>query len=131
MVTNKLYVKTINKIALTLSITFCLTYILYEFKNIGSDNFYFLLLSATLPLVVLFTRLKKYNLIIMDLNMPILSGEETIKIIRELNIETPILVFTGNTNITSLENLEVNGFIYKPIEPIEVIKTIKKTINAN
>lgn len=74
---------------------------------------------------------KKYNLIIMDLNMPILSGEETIKIIRELNIETPILVFTGNTNITSLENLEVNGFIYKPIEPIEVIKTIKKTISAN
>lgn len=60
MVTNKLYVKTINKIALTLSITFCLTYILYEHKNIGSYNFYFLLLSATLPLVVLFNRLKKY-----------------------------------------------------------------------
>ena len=60
MVTNKLYVKTINKVALTLSITFCLTYILYEYKNIGSDNFYLLLLSATLPLIVLFNRLKKY-----------------------------------------------------------------------
>ena len=116
MVTNKLYVKTINKIALTLSITFCLTYLLYEFKNIGSDNFYFLLLSATLPLVVLFTRLKKYLFAKRYFFLVICTG---------------LFFCSINFGNQGLENLEVNGFIYKPIEPIEVIKTIKKTISAN
>ncbi len=78
----------------------------------------------------------KPDLIIMDIQMPLLNGYETIKVIRELEGEIsdkniPIIIISANTNINyninKLYNIEY-AFI-KPILKLDLIKELCKLLD--
>lgn len=58
-----------------------------------------------------------YDLIFLDLEMPIQGGIETARQMRELNIKTPILALTAHTldeKKTQAINAGMNDFVRKP-----------------
>ncbi len=69
----------------------------------------------------------KFDMILMDLEMPEMDGYTAIKIIRETDRTTPVLAFTA----TLLENMDTlisdacfNDYILKPYRPAELKKKI-------
>ena len=74
-----------------------------------------------------------YDLIFMDIQMPILNGYEATKVIRNMDKEDaktiPIIAMTANAYKEDIEKaLEngMNGHLAKPIDIIEVKQTIKR-----
>ena len=60
----------------------------------------------------------KYDLILMDIQMPILNGYEATKEIRKLGIDTPIIALTANAfnhDIDEAYQAGVNDYLIKPI----------------
>ena len=79
----------------------------------------------------------KPDLIITDIQMPNLTGIEMAKIIRETDLEIPIVVITAFNDSESLFeaiNLGINNYLTKPLDFIILIQTlskIAKNLNLN
>ena len=84
-----------------------------------------------------------YDIILMDIHMPVLNGYDAAKIIRNMGIDIPIIAITADAVIGINEKVIDSGMnkcISKPIIPEELIKTIcdvtneskiKKCVNQN
>jgi signal transduction histidine kinase/CheY-like chemotaxis protein len=73
----------------------------------------------------------KYDLILMDLNMPIMDGKTASVHIREFDKDIPIIAITANTgeNLKSeLLTFGINDYIPKPFVPDVLHNVIAKTI---
>ena len=77
---------------------------------------------------------KEYNIIFMDIQMPVLDGIEATKIIRETNKEIPIIALTA----AAVEEVEkeareagVNEYITKPFTKEKIIEIVDRYINKN
>lgn len=71
------------------------------------------------------------DLIVLDHNMPILNGIETLKKIRELHILGKILLFTVSDNSKDVQDalyLGVDGYLLKDMEPEDIIRHIRKIL---
>jgi two-component system nitrate/nitrite response regulator NarL len=71
------------------------------------------------------------DLIVLDNNMPIMNGIETLKRIRELDIEGKVLLFTVSDSSKDVQDaLEfgVDGYLLKDMEPEDIIKDIRKIL---
>jgi len=72
-----------------------------------------------------------FDLILMDINMPLMNGFETTKRIRQLGIKTPIVALTAfdKDEITD-EALSsgMNDIIIKPFEPVKLFKIMNYLI---
>jgi len=76
----------------------------------------------------------KYDLIITDLRLPDLSGAEIVKKIRELNIDTPVMMmsaFLSPEVKSDITNYGIVNFINKPFQIEEIIGSINKTSLQN
>src|SRR6478752_1332936 len=77
---------------------------------------------------------KKYDIILTDINMPIVSGLEIIHHVRRnLFLDTPIIVFTSiNMEQTELDSFKIgaNEFLTKPISPNVLLVRIEKLLSA-
>ena len=76
-----------------------------------------------------FEKFRKSNidLIISDINMPIMDGLEMLKSIREINNEVPIIFTTARNeidNILRAIDLSVSAYIIKPIDTTLLISKI-------
>lgn len=75
---------------------------------------------------------KKYDIILMDIQMPILNGYDTTKKIRSLPYnfakEIPIIAFTANAFDEALKS-RTNDHIAKPINMDELIICLKKNLS--
>ncbi len=75
---------------------------------------------------------EKPDLILMDLMMPEMSGEEAIKAIRAMPEfkETPVVVLSASALAEEIARIrsevEINGYITKPIKLDNFINTIKE-----
>jgi signal transduction histidine kinase len=71
----------------------------------------------------------KFDLILMDLEMPEMNGYDAVKIIRQTNAAIPIIAFTA-TLLDNMDNLITNDgfddYILKPFRPAELKKKIEK-----
>ncbi|MCD9505475.1 hybrid sensor histidine kinase/response regulator [Photobacterium phosphoreum] len=66
---------------------------------------------------------KSFDLVLMDISMPVLDGLEATKYIRNLNIDTPIVALTANAMQSDqflYNQAGMNGFLAKPIRPEEL-----------
>lgn len=72
---------------------------------------------------------KKYDLILMDINMPIMSGSEALQHIRDNGIKTPIVALTANAMAGDKERFLEEGFDKYLSKPIiqENLETVLST----
>ena len=73
----------------------------------------------------------QYDIVLMDIKMPIMDGLEATKAIREKHPDLPILALTANAFDSDRQlAMEVgcNDFLSKPVSSEECIETIKRII---
>ena len=77
----------------------------------------------------------KYDIVLMDLQMPVMDGFKASQKIREMEtsfgIRTPIIAVTANTFANDLEKCKavgIDGYISKPFMSDELVAEIKKHI---
>lgn len=76
-----------------------------------------------------------FDIVLMDIKMPVMNGDEAIQIIRnELELKRiPIIVLTANTTESDRDhyiNLGANEFLTKPFEENQLIQLINKSLNG-
>ena len=79
-----------------------------------------------------FVEKTNYDIILMDINMPIIDGYETTKRIRSLGITTPVIALTAfdKDDITEAATASgMNDIIIKPFEPDKLFQMIKSHLN--
>ncbi|MEA3333321.1 MAG: cache domain-containing protein [Pseudomonadota bacterium] len=65
---------------------------------------------------------KSYDLILMDLQMPIMGGYEATRLIREKSPDVPIIALTANAMADDVEKTRLAGMNEHLVKPIEVEK---------
>ena len=73
------------------------------------------------------------DVVVLDLVMPEMGGEETFDALRRLRPELPILVVSGYDKEMARERFfgrGIAGFLYKPYEPEELIERVRSAIEG-
>jgi len=77
---------------------------------------------------------KEYDVILMDINMPIINGFETTRRLRAKGIKTPVIALTAfdKDEITE-ESISsgINDIIIKPFEPVKMFQIINSQITKS
>jgi two-component system cell cycle sensor histidine kinase/response regulator CckA len=79
----------------------------------------FIAASGDEALALLRTHGEKISLVLLDLTMPGINGEETLRRMRMLNARQPVILMSGYSEAETMQrsaNLGVAGFIQKPFE---------------
>ena len=76
-----------------------------------------------------FKDVEKPDLVLLDLNIPIFSGLEVLKEVKQHPIlkKIPIIILTTSSNpieINKANEYQANSFVTKPIDMTEILKTI-------
>ena len=74
-----------------------------------------------------------FDLIFMDMQMPLMGGEEATRLIRHAGIETPIIAVTANVMSEDLERYRQSGcqgLLAKPIIQADLLAVLKKFGNV-
>jgi CheY-like chemotaxis protein len=77
-------------------------------------------------------KLNRYDLIFLDENMPGLSGIETLRLIREIRTDIPVVMITKSEEEDLMETAigsEIADFLIKPVKPKQVLLAIKKILD--
>ena len=75
-----------------------------------------------------------YDLIFLDENMPGLSGIDTLKGIKELKPEIPVIMITKSEEEDIMEaaiGSKIADYLIKPVKPTQILLTIKKNIESD
>ncbi len=76
---------------------------------------------------------KRYDLIITDLKMPRVSGDEVVRFARQANPEAKVIVITGYSSLYSVSNSATHGasaFLSKPFSIKELMQTVSDCMSA-
>lgn len=82
---------------------------------------------------------EQYDLILMDIRMPVMNGSEALRVIREqLKLQMPVIALTANTQLSGNKDLLEDGFtdcLPKPFEQQQLFTLLQKhlpnKINGN
>ncbi|MCP5050807.1 MAG: sigma-54-dependent Fis family transcriptional regulator [bacterium] len=77
---------------------------------------------------------RKFEIIMLDLTMPHITGEELLPLIVQDYPETPVIIITGDIEIeTAVKCMQVGAFDYmvKPVEEERLVSGIKRAIDQN
>jgi CheY-like chemotaxis protein len=77
-------------------------------------------------------RQNRYDLIFLDENMPGLSGIETLKLIKEVRTDIPVVMITKSDEEEIMEaaiGSEIADYLIKPVKPKQVLLAIKKILD--
>jgi CheY-like chemotaxis protein len=73
----------------------------------------------------------RFSLILLDLTMPFMDGEETFARLKEIRPDIPVLLCTGFIQQERLDRLRTSGlagFLRKPVPPEEIIAMVRSTL---
>lgn len=73
----------------------------------------------------------KYDLVLVDYKLPIISGIEILKKLEQDNIKTPVIVMSGLADEIEIELAEfpfVQDVLAKPFDIQQLVRTVKNTI---
>ena len=76
----------------------------------------------------------KFDLIFLDENMPGFTGLETLAIIKEKYIHTPVIMITKSEEESIMEEAigsKIADYLIKPVNPNQILLAIKKNIDSN
>ncbi len=74
-----------------------------------------------------------YQLVLLDLTMPFMDGEETFHRLREIRPDVPILLCTGfiqNERLERLMSAGLSGYLRKPFAPDEIASQVKAILES-
>jgi CheY-like chemotaxis protein len=74
-----------------------------------------------------------YDLILTDLSMPLMDGEETFQRLRQMSPTVNVVLMAGFVDSARLEkmmNNGLNGFVGKPFAPVEILAVVTSVISA-
>jgi CheY-like chemotaxis protein len=77
-------------------------------------------------------RLNQYDLIFLDENMPGLSGIETLKLLKEVRGNIPVVMITKSDEEELMETAigsEIADYLIKPVKPKQILLVIKKILD--
>jgi len=72
-----------------------------------------------------------YKLVILDMIMPIMSGEEVFYKIREINANIPVLIISGFSEIehsSALLQKGLDAYLAKPISPVDLNNVVERLL---
>lgn len=73
----------------------------------------------------------RFDLIFMDIHMPVMDGYEATRIIRKSNTSIPIIAMSSDALYDDIESLQIAGMsdvIEKPIDPSSIMNVLSKWI---
>ena len=76
---------------------------------------------------------KNYDTILMDIQMPIMDGYTASMEIRKFNKRIPILALSASVFMEVKDKINesgMNGFIFKPFEPKDLLNKIEEVVNS-
>ncbi len=78
-----------------------------------------------------------FDIILMDIHMPVMDGFESSKAMREHGIDTPIIALTASVAVDTQNRISkagINAYVIKPFKPNELLKVLtgfyKKLVNT-
>ncbi len=74
-----------------------------------------------------------YDLILTDLSMPLMDGEETFQRLRQMSPTANVVLMAGFVDSARLEKMMNNGlsgFVGKPFAPVEILAVVTSVISA-
>ena len=74
-----------------------------------------------------------YELVLLDLTMPFMDGEETFNRLREIRADIPVVLCTGfiqQERLGRLMSIGLTGFLRKPIAPDEIVSFVRSTLSS-
>jgi CheY-like chemotaxis protein len=75
---------------------------------------------------------KDYSVVLMDMQMPVMSGHDAAEKIRQRGLKIPLIAFTANVMKHQIEEYEKQGFaavIEKPLVRDRLFNTLKQVVN--
>jgi DNA-binding response OmpR family regulator len=96
------------------------------FEGLGSS-----VITATDPRVLTSMDLNKFRMILLDIDMPRLSGFDVLRHIREQNDQVTTIMVSGRSDLTTrLKSLDMGAdfFMAKPIDLAELYLVVKRII---
>ena len=76
---------------------------------------------------------QSYDLILTDLSMPLMDGEETFQRLRQMSPTVNVVLMAGFVDSARLEKMMNNGlsgFVGKPFAPVEILAVVTSVISA-
>jgi PAS domain S-box-containing protein len=84
--------------------------------------------------ISLYKKKKRFDLVVLDMNMPLMGGKETLQRLREIDPDARVLISTGYSD-QSVESANirdaVDGFLQKPYQLEELSKTVREVLERN
>ncbi|GAB3334850.1 hypothetical protein GCM10027429_16640 [Marivirga atlantica] len=74
------------------------------------------------------------DVVLMDINMPIMDGYEAVKLIKEYNSDITVIAQTGHAmeaEIQELKKSEFDDYLIKPVDEFKLLEMLKKSIDSN
>jgi CheY-like chemotaxis protein len=74
-----------------------------------------------------------FALVLLDLTMPVMGGPQTIRQLKAIRPEVPVLVSTGLTEETAMQRFagaDVAGFIQKPYTLHDLVEKIRSVLST-
>lgn len=74
-----------------------------------------------------------YQIVLLDLTMPFMDGEETFHRLREIRADVPIVLCTGfiqNDRLERLMSAGLTGFLRKPLAPDEIVSHVHSILES-
>lgn len=102
-------------------------------KIMEKNNFKFLIVDDGYAAIEALGK-EHFDLVLMDINMPLINGFETTRLIRKKGIKIPIIALTAfaKDEITDeAYSVGMNDVLIKPFEPSKLIQCIEKVMRKN
>jgi CheY-like chemotaxis protein len=74
-----------------------------------------------------------FHLVLLDLMMPFMDGEETLQRLREIRADTPVVLCAGFVQQDRLDRLMsagLAGFLRKPVAPDEIVSLVRSMLQS-
>lgn len=72
-----------------------------------------------------------FQLVLLDLTMPFMDGEETFQRLREIRANIPVILCTGfikRDHLDRMINAGIAGFLRKPLAPNEIVEHVRQVL---
>jgi CheY-like chemotaxis protein len=75
----------------------------------------------------------QFSLVLLDLSLPFMDGEETFRRLREIRSDIPVILCTGfilQDRLAAMLESGLTGFVRKPVPPDELLSVVRSTFQS-